>query len=216
MLKKDARGLPRPFDLTDCDVTSAQAQAELVADCLAEAFQEDPVTSYVLADSPRRISQLRRMFRGAVERYRADGQILLHPDGGAAAVWQAPSSPGPNYLQLTLAMLTGAASLRGAFFRALRVQRAMQTRKPAQPFWYLAMLGSAPALRGSGRAAQLMELALDSCDAQELPAYLESSNPDNVGYYRRFGFTPLDELPIPGGPSLIPMSRAARGGSRLL
>ena len=33
-----------------------------------------------------------------------------------------------------------------------------------------------------------MQSRLDRCDAEHAPAYLESSKPDNVPYYLRFGF----------------------------
>ena len=56
-----------------------------------------------------------------------------------------------------------------------------------------------------------MSSRLDRCDAEYAPAYLESSNPDNVPYYERFGFEVTGELRLPdGGPSLIPMWRKPR------
>ena len=48
-------------------------------------------------------------------------------------------------------------------------------------------------------------------DAEHAPAYLESSNPDNIPYYMRFGFEVTGEIKLPdGGPSMIPMWRPAR------
>ena len=56
-----------------------------------------------------------------------------------------------------------------------------------------------------------MRSRLDRCDAEHAPAYLESSNPDNVPYYQRFGFEVTGEITLPnGGPTLIPMWRAPR------
>jgi hypothetical protein len=52
---------------------------------------------------------------------------------------------------------------------------------------------------------------LDRVDAEHAPAYLESSNADNVPYYTRFGFEVTGEIVLPnGGPTLWPMWRAAR------
>ena len=51
---------------------------------------------------------------------------------------------------------------------------------------------------------------LARCDAECAPAYLESSNPDNVPYYERFGFEVTGEIVIPDGPSLWPMWRNPR------
>ena len=57
----------------------------------------------------------------------------------------------------------------------------------------------------------LMRSRLDRCDAEHAPAYLESSNPDNVPYYQRFGFEVTGEITLPdGGPEPDPdVARAA-------
>ncbi|MGB6107124.1 MAG: GNAT family N-acetyltransferase, partial [Mycobacterium sp.] len=51
---------------------------------------------------------------------------------------------------------------------------------------------------------------LDRCDAEHAPAYLESSNFDNIAYYHRFGFEVTGEITIPGGPTMWPMWREPR------
>jgi hypothetical protein len=53
-----------------------------------------------------------------------------------------------------------------------------------------------------------MRSRLDRCDAEGAPAYLESSNIDNVSYYLRFGFEVTGEIDVPGGPTLWCMWRA--------
>lgn len=55
-----------------------------------------------------------------------------------------------------------------------------------------------------------MRSRLDRCDAEHAPAYLESSNPANIGYYQRFGFEVTGEIVLPDGPSLWPMWRQPR------
>ena len=55
-----------------------------------------------------------------------------------------------------------------------------------------------------------MTSRLNRCDAEYAPAYLESSKPDNVPYYLRFGFEVTGEITLPDGPSLIPMWRRPR------
>ena len=84
----------------------------------------------------------------------------------------------------------------------------MKAAHPEEPHWYLATIGSDPAVRGGGYGAALMHSRLGRCDAEYAPAYLESSNPDNIGYYERFGFVVTGEIAIAGGgPSLWPMWR---------
>jgi hypothetical protein len=48
------------------------------------------------------------------------------------------------------------------------------------------------------------------CDEAGLGAYLESSKPENVPYYQRFGFAVTGQIDLPDGPPLWPMWRAPR------
>ena len=41
-------------------------------------------------------------------------------------------------------------------------------------------------------------------------AYLESTNPANVGFYERFGFRVMDEIDVPGSSPVTTMWREAR------
>jgi hypothetical protein len=43
-----------------------------------------------------------------------------------------------------------------------------------------------------------------------MPAYLESSNPDNAALYGRFGFQPLGVIRAGHSPPMVPMLRLAR------
>jgi len=87
----------------------------------------------------------------------------------------------------------------------------MKEHHPEEPHWYLGVIGSDPTVRGGGFGQALMRSRLDRVDAEHAPAYLESSNPDNVAYYQRFGFDVTGEIKLPdGGPSMIPMWRAPR------
>ena len=87
----------------------------------------------------------------------------------------------------------------------------MKKTHPEEPHWYLAVIGSDPTVRGAGFGQALMRSRLDRCDAEHAPAYLESSNPDNIPYYMRFGFEVTGEIKLPdGGPSMWPMWRAPR------
>jgi hypothetical protein len=43
-----------------------------------------------------------------------------------------------------------------------------------------------------------------------VPAYLESSNPRNLSFYRRHGFEPLGAIQVGSSPTLVPMLRQPR------
>jgi ribosomal protein S18 acetylase RimI-like enzyme len=182
---------------------------------LARAFYDDPVMVWLLPDEKPRTAQLYRLFatmtrhhhlaRGGVE-VACDG-----PDIGAAALWDPPNEwQETRWAQLamtpTFIRVFGAQSMRG---RA--VQELMKRVHPEEPHWYLAAIGSDPTVRGKGFGQALMRSRLDRCDAEYCPAYLESTKPENVPYYERFGFTVTRELELPdGGPTMWAMWRAPR------
>lgn len=72
------------------------------------------------------------------------------------------------------------------------------------------MIGVDPRAQGTGLGSALLRHALEQCDAQHLPAYLESSNPKNNPLYERHGFEVLAELQSGDSPPIWPMLRTAR------
>ncbi|MGV0814409.1 GNAT family N-acetyltransferase [Mycolicibacterium boenickei] len=192
-----------------------KSDVKRLAAVLGRAFQNDPVMTWILADDARRAKGLPRLFAaitrhhflagGSAEVASRDGEI------GAAALWDAPGC----WKQTPREELRMLPTLLLAFGRSLgqgqRVVDLMKEHHPEEPHWYLAVIGSDPTVRGGGFGHALMQSRLDRVDAEHAPAYLESSNPDNVPYYMRFGFEATGEIVLPdGGPVLTPMWRAPR------
>lgn len=78
------------------------------------------------------------------------------------------------------------------------------------PHWYLPMIGVDPACQRNGHGSRLMAYALQQFDRDHMPAYLESTNPRNIPFYRRHGFEPVGEIQAGASPVITPMLRPAR------
>ncbi len=182
---------------------------------MSRAFYDDPVTIWMLPDESARLKHLAWMFSTMTRHHHlAGGGVEVACDGpgiGAAALWDPPNRwrhSGREQLAMmpTFIRMFG---LRSARIRAL--QEVMKRAHPEEPHWYLAAIGSDPTVRGKGFGQALMRSRLDRCDAEYCPAYLESSKPENVPYYQRFGFTVTREIVLPnGGPTLWAMWREPR------
>jgi GNAT superfamily N-acetyltransferase len=179
---------------------------------LARAFFDDPVMIWLLPDAEARTAQLNRLFATMTRHHHlARGGVEVACDGpgvGAAALWDPPN----QWRETRLAELAMTPTFIGVFgLRSMRgraVQEAMKRAHPEEPHWYLAVIGSDPTVRGHGFGQALMRSRLDRCDAEYCPAYLESSKPENVPYYERFGFTVTREIELPDdGPTLWAMWR---------
>ncbi|MEI6251323.1 MAG: GNAT family N-acetyltransferase [Mycobacteriaceae bacterium] len=200
-----------PIDVRPARRTDVPALAQV----LGRAFREDPVMAWLQPDAGKRSAALPGFF-GAVTRHHflaGGGVEVAGSDSGvgAAALWDPPGHWGQQPREQIAMLPAVVRAFRGRLGVARALGDQMKAAHPEEPHWYLAMIGSDTAVRGGGYGNALMRSRLDRCDAEGAPAYLESSNPDNIGYYMRFGFEVTGEIVIPGGgPSLWPMWRRPR------
>lgn len=182
---------------------------------LARAFVDDPVMTWLFPVRRTRERRLMRLF-WTVTRFHHLGngavEVAGRPSGiGAAALWDPPgrwSHSGPSEVAMIPAMIWTFGG-RLCFGRAMG--ETIHQHHPTEPHWYLSVIGSDPEVRGGGFGQALLHSRLDRCDAEYAPAYLESSNPDNVPYYQRFGFEVTGEIRLPrGGPTVWAMWRDPR------
>ena len=95
--------------------------------------------------------------------------------------------------------------------RIRQAQDTMARHHPAEPHYYLHAIGVRRNCQGLGVGSALLKHVTRRCDAENMPAYLESSTPRNVPLYRRHGFEVIGEEPIGrGGPPLCFMWREPR------
>lgn len=194
---------------------SRKADVRDLSRTLARAFYDDPVMTWLLPDDGARTAHLARLFATMTRHHHlARGGVEVACDGpgiGAAALWDPPNQwqetrRGQLAMTPTFLRVFGLRTMRGRV-----VQELMKRAHPEEPHWYLAVIGSDPGVRGKGFGQALMRSRLDRCDAEYCPAYLESSKPENVPYYERFGFAVTREIHLPdGGPTLWAMWRPPR------
>ena len=81
---------------------------------------------------------------------------------------------------------------------------------PAEPHWYLPLIGVEPAKQGRGLGTALLGYALKRIDREGRIAYLESTNPANIPLYQRHGFEVVGTIQVGDSPLLFPMIRCPR------
>ena len=92
---------------------------------------------------------------------------------------------------------------------AFRTRMRLEGKHPRRPaHWYLAIMGVEPGSQGRGIGSQLMHPALETLDAQGVPAYLEASTVRSRALYERHGFVVTGEFNLPSdGPPVWQMWR---------
>ncbi len=171
---------------------------------LTLAFAADPMTRWSWPD-PRTyldaFPKLARAFGGAAflkgTAHRVDG-------GAGVALWLPPGvePDGEAMGALMQSTLKGPALMDGA-----GIMQQMMAFHPHEPHWYLPLIGIDPQHQGKGLGGTLLDHALALSDRDGVPAYLESSNPRNIGLYERHGFERLGRIQNGSSPTLVPMLR---------
>ncbi|MFI6687129.1 GNAT family N-acetyltransferase [Streptomyces sp. NPDC050485] len=174
---------------------------------LDEAFQHDPVSSWVLPDEARRREVHHLLMAAFLELALTEGHVDIMEDGSAAALWlDVPADPEDGDDD-------GPAQLRALVDPDNeRVEQIAHLTAAAHPHGrahaYLMLIAVTPDRQGGGLGAALIAPVLKECDRAGRPAYLEASSERSPRLYERLGFAPLGEpLRLPDGPLMYPMWR---------
>jgi GNAT superfamily N-acetyltransferase len=162
---------------------------------LSAAFEVDPLWNW--AFPTRGLADLWRLLISSALRY---PWVWVAGDYAAASVWIPPAG-----IELTEAeeaslgpMLDGLAGSRAAEILTL-FERLDDAHPDRPPHYYLSLLGTHPDHRGKGLGMALLAENLATIDSEGMPAYLESSNPENDPRYERLGFVRVGEFQRPDG-----------------
>lgn len=198
-------------------VASSWVPEAPVAKVLAQAFAADPHTTGMLArgrdgrpDQPER--RLEILFRllladgvaggGAVDlAIDARDRTLL-----GVALWEPPGFTLSPWRPLT-GLPTYVRAFGTRILQAARTDRSAVQHRPAEAHWYLHLLGASPAARGRGVGGRLLRHGLARADEAGLGVYLESSTPENVPFYEKFGLVSRGPVPAYGTADPIGMWR---------
>jgi len=184
--------------------------ADGVISTVVMAFSADPAARWMYPDSQQYLLHFPRFVRAFGGRAFHHGTAHVAGGGSAAALWLPPDvSPDEESLMRILNTTVGEdirEDLLGVFDQ-------MGAYHPPERHWYLPLIGVDFPWQNRGLGAVLMRHALEQCDRDGLPAYLESSNPRNVTLYERHGFELLGEIRVGSSPPILPMLRRPQSNS---
>ena len=174
----------------------------------ARAFYDDPLQVWALPDESTRLDVLTRLFALMIREASLPlGESYTDDTRSVAALW-AP--PGRWLVDAqTAGRLDGMADIVGDRIPWMRrCWEAISGVHPAEPHFYLSGLGTDPPRQGQGLGSAAMAPVLERCDAQGIPAYLESTKERNVVFYEHHGFAVTGTIVVPAdGPKLWTMWR---------
>jgi GNAT superfamily N-acetyltransferase len=177
---------------------------QTVVDIITLAFSTDPMARWSYPDPATYLAVMPATIQAFGGNGFTHGSVHLVESGVAAAMWLPP---GVHPDSDRLAALTEQHSPKNRLDDMMRVFEQMGTYHPAEPCWYLPLIGVDPAHQGCGHGSALLRFALEQCDRDGVPAYLESSNPRNIPLYERHGFRSLGSIQAGSSPTVVPMLR---------
>ena len=189
------------------------ADVEGIVEVLTSAFFRDPLWGPVFGDERRaeQAAVMWRLYATSALRYPF---TLITPNVEAVeavAVWIPPGGSELTEVEAEglEALLTSTAGVDSAR-SIMRIYEQLDAAHPAEPCFYLTLLGVHDDHRGAGLGMALLAESLDRIDAFGAPAYLESSNPANNARYESVGFRQRDRIVTESGHVVTTMWRPGR------
>jgi ribosomal protein S18 acetylase RimI-like enzyme len=178
-----------------------------IVDVITLAFSTDPVSRWAYPSSQQYLEYFPNFIRLFGGKAFETGTAYYINGFAAAALWLPPGAGADEDALAALVANTVAKDLQSDLFT---IFEQMGKFRPGEPHWYLPMIGVEPMQQNKGYGSMLMRHALSVCDREELPAYLESTNPRNLTLYLRHGFEIVGTIQAGSSPAIFALRREPR------
>jgi ribosomal protein S18 acetylase RimI-like enzyme len=197
------------MDIKPSRVTAIAGDAEVdhAIATLVLAFGADPVARWMYEDPHQYLMHIPRLFRALGTSSFDAGTAHRTNNGLGVALWLPPGVHGDDG---PLEAVIADSMVEKKQAEVATVFERTERYRPAEPHWYLSLIGVEAFHRNNGCGAALLQSGLRRCDREHLPAYLWSSNPLNISLYERHGFEISGTIQVGSSPSIFPMLRCAR------
>ena len=184
-------------------VTPAADEDRAIA-TITMAFSSDPIARWFLPDANRYLTywpQVLRAFGGAAF---AKGTADSIDDCSCVALWLPPGVAPDEETMGAIATEAIAAADQEEVFGFMEQMGEFHF---TEPHWYLPFIGVDVTKQGRGYGSALLRHALERCDREAVPAYLDATSPQSKALYERHGFEELGVIQAGGSPPMWPMLR---------
>ncbi|MCB1688553.1 MAG: GNAT family N-acetyltransferase [Halioglobus sp.] len=157
---------------------------------IAEAFADDPVINWT-CNQP---ATLVPFFEITLPVLIPHQLTYLDPQGRGGASWLGPHQALKWPVKLSsVREIWRLGGLTGVY-RMLLSGAKTEKYHPKTPHYYLFAIGVTPGNKGQGLGTALITHILKQCDAEGMPAYLETSKEENLEFYQGHGFKVLQQI----------------------
>lgn len=182
-----------------------------VVSTVVAAFVADPAFRHFFPDDATYDADATAFVEYLFDKRVAHGSVWVTSRCEAVALWSPPAASISDEQRLAsqhrrLEMIATVGP--GAAARLDHYDSVVDAALPTDgEFWYLGILACHPDHAGSGLGRHVLDAGLSHVRFLGASAYLETTNPANVGYYRRAGWTEATRIQT-AEPSTIWVLRA--------
>ena len=199
--------------------TLGRQEAHAAVPPMVQAFWRYPETVHLLPDEHTRRRVLRRYLLSDLrDSARFDLLLGARVDGAVvgAAAWLPPEGYPVSVSRQVRQALDLLPALPWAWRAAAEGRRGQVANRAHHrahpPHFYLRTLGIAPELQGRGLGSALVRPVTEQADRLGVGCFLQTATPENVSWYRRFGFDVAAEYrPTPTWPTVWALWRPPAG-----
>lgn len=160
---------------------------ERVLSAVSSAFRNDPFLRRLFPDDADYAAHAPTFFGALFDKRVGAGTIWMADAASSIAMWDGPGSMPLPVLDLP----------KPALQLLSEYDDAVESAFPDDRHWYLGVLATDPLQAGRGLGRAVMRAGLARAAAEGLPAFLETTNEQNVPLYERAGWMVAAELEAP-------------------
>jgi GNAT superfamily N-acetyltransferase len=168
------------------------------------AFSNDPVTRWAFHDANAYMSYFPRFVMALGGAAFGEGTAHSIDACGGVALWLPPGVESDGETLGALLVEAVPAAEQEEF---LGFMGQVEEFHPTDPHWYLPIIGVDATKQSRGYGSALLAHALERCDRDRLPAYLEATSPQSKTLYERHGFEEIGVIQEGASPPMWPMLR---------
>jgi len=186
------------------------------AEILSSAFAGDPFYTFLFPDAERRAHLLPWLFDKLLSYANQYGLVLADSNYHGISVWLEPK----HTRLLPLGVLRAGLFLFPFKVSHLELKRSIKLAQVSNqlhrqavstPHFYLEAVGVEPSHQGKGLGRTLVQAGISRADETRVPCYLETYNPNNLGFYGSLGFSVVGrEKALPSAPQVWGLLREPR------
>jgi ribosomal protein S18 acetylase RimI-like enzyme len=186
------------------------SQVDEIIQLLALAFENGSGLSKICnAEGEELHRRLHLLFRAGLALQEAANQVVLSVTQDdlvtGVAVMQEPESCFPLWAQIHWLLQVSFGINPLVAWHLWQSLRILEQHHPSEPHYYLMLLGVHPNFQKKGYARALLEAlhARSEAHPTSIGVYLETGNPQNVAFYKYFGYHIKAQVNINGVENFI-------------